>query len=97
MNADDELLQSIASKLQIVRDRVRGVALGYATGFYLYGEGGIGKSWAVLDELQLLNTDYRIHNTRMTAKGLFLELSEYPDHVHCLGRYGATVPGQDRR
>ena len=48
---DDDLhLQSYQSKLQLVRDYTKGVALGFSNGFFLYGTGGIAKSYTVLGE-----------------------------------------------
>jgi hypothetical protein len=43
--ADDLLLLRLDHKLQLVRDRIQGVAEGYATGLYLWGEGGKSKSF----------------------------------------------------
>jgi hypothetical protein len=37
-------LDSFHAKLDLVRDRVVGVAQGRTTGFYLFGPGGYGKS-----------------------------------------------------
>jgi hypothetical protein len=81
---EQEQLEALDGQSQMVRDRVRGVAEGWSTGFYLYGEGGIGKSYTVLDELETLGVDYRLTNTRLTPKGLFELLEDYPDKVHVL-------------
>src|SRR5919199_8045 len=43
--SEDDLLESLEGKLQLVRDRVRGVAEGFTTGLYLWGEGGTSKSF----------------------------------------------------
>ncbi len=74
-----ELLSTFEQRLQLVRDGTRGVAEGWQTGFYLWGEGGIGKSWTVLDELDKQGVD-----SRLTGKGLFELLEEYPDRVQVL-------------
>ena len=81
---DVELLANLDSKLAVVRDRTRSVALRYTTGFFLYGEGGMGKSYAVLTELDRLNADYKLHNSRMTGRGLFDALCDFPDSIHVL-------------
>jgi hypothetical protein len=81
---DRRHLQRFERRLQMVRDRTRGVAEGWQTGFYLWGSGGIGKSWTVVDELDRLGADYKLTNSRLTAKGLFALLEESPDVVHVL-------------
>jgi hypothetical protein len=85
---DQESVAAFDGRLQIVRDRTKGVAMGWNNGFYLWGAGGISKSWTVVDELHRLEEEglasYRITNSRMTAKGLFELLEEFPFHVHVL-------------
>ena len=81
---DRLLVEQFERRLTIVRDRTRGVEAGWHTGFYLWGEGGISKSWTVLDELDNLGANYRLTNSRLTAKGLFELIEEYPDLVHVL-------------
>jgi hypothetical protein len=49
---DRRYLDQLQARLQLVRDRVSGVVGGYATGLYLYGEGGAGKSYTVTEELK---------------------------------------------
>jgi len=83
--ADDlKHLEELEGKLQIIRDRTRSVALGYRNGLHLWGEGGIGKSYSVLSELDRLKADYVLNNSRLTGRGLFDLLMEYPDQVHVL-------------
>jgi hypothetical protein len=81
---DVKLLAELDSKMAVVRDRTRSVALHYTTGFFLYGDGGLGKSYAVLTELDRLKADYKLHNSRMTGRGLFDALSDFPESVHVL-------------
>src|ERR1700685_2053616 len=75
---------SLAKKLYLVRDHVTAVARGYKTGSYLYGSGGVGKSFTVLRHLESLGVPYQLFNSRMTAKGLFLALKSAPDAIHVL-------------
>jgi hypothetical protein len=82
-NGDDPL-RSLEKKLQVVRDLVTGVVMGFKTGFFLYGSGGVGKSYTVLHHLKYLDAGYQLYNSRMTAKGLFLALQHNPDAVHVL-------------
>jgi hypothetical protein len=77
-------LASLERKLHLVRDCVAGVVHGYDTGFYLYGAGGMGKSYTVLKHLTALEATYHLFNTRMTAKGLFQTLEKAPDAIHVL-------------
>jgi hypothetical protein len=82
--ADQRHLEEFERKLQLVRDRVAAVALGYATGFFVDGPGGVSKSYTVLQTLQGLQTNYRVSNSRMTGRGLYDTLAAYPDSVHVL-------------
>jgi hypothetical protein len=81
---DQEALASLEKKLHLVRDHVTAVGRGYKTGFYLYGTGGMGKSYTVLQHLESLGVTYQLFNSRMTAKGLFLTLQKAPDAIHVM-------------
>ncbi len=81
---DQKYLDLLEAKLQIIRDRTRSVARGYRNGLHLWGEGGIGKSYAVLSELDVLKADYALHNSRLTGRGLYDLLMEYPSILHVL-------------
>jgi hypothetical protein len=84
MAGDLAALESLVKKLQVICDLVTGVAKGFKHGLYLHGPGGIGKSFTVLDQLRLLDVQYQLHNSRMTAKGLFAALKDAPDAIHVL-------------
>jgi hypothetical protein len=85
MNIEDaENLERLERKLALIRDRVRSVALRYNCGFFLFGAGGSGKSFAVRGELESLGTRWVLHNSAMTAAGLFDMLHDLPEHVHVL-------------
>jgi hypothetical protein len=79
-----EALAALERKLHLVRDHVTAVARGYKSGYYLYGTGGMGKSYCVLRHLESLDVPYQLFNSRMTAKGLFLTLQWAPDAIHVL-------------
>jgi hypothetical protein len=83
-DADAALLASLEGKCQLIRDRVRGVVAGYSNGFYLHGPGGTSKSHTVVETLDALGARYKLANTRLTAKGLFDRLEEFPDQIHLL-------------
>lgn len=77
-------LAQLEAKLQMVRDRVVSVAKGYTTGMYLHGEGGVGKSFTVVRELDRLRCDYQLFNSHMTGRGLYDQLKKLPGSVHVL-------------
>jgi len=79
---DAENLERLEKKIGLIRDRVRAVALRYNTGLFLFGEGGSGKSYAVRGELDSLGTSWLLHNSAMSAAGLFEALQDLPDIVH---------------
>src|SRR5262245_4449284 len=82
--ADPGALANLERKLALVRDWVTAVASGYQTGLYLHGSGGLGKSHTVLRQLEKLEANYKLFNSRMTAKGLFRALEKAQDCVHVL-------------
>lgn len=85
MNIENaENLERLEKKLALIRDRVRSVALRYNTGFFLFGAGGSGKTHAVRGELESLGTRWILHNSTMTAAGLFDMLHDLSEHVHLL-------------
>jgi hypothetical protein len=81
---DEEALEALEAKLQLVRDRVRGVAAGFHPGFYLWGRGGCSKSFSVEAVLKETDTPYKLSNGNITPKALFELLRDYPDIVHVL-------------
>src|SRR4051794_2934975 len=81
---DQSHLETLDRKLMVIRDRVTSVVRGYTTGFFLYGEGGNCKSYTVVQELERLRADYKLHNSRMTGRGLFDVLRKHPDSIHLL-------------
>jgi len=83
-NPDEVHLAAYEAKLQLVRDYTKGVALGFSNGFFLFGTGGIAKSFTVLGELQRLGVDFKLFNSRMSGRGLFDALAEYPKSIHVL-------------
>jgi hypothetical protein len=71
-------------KLRLIDDRVTAVVRGYSTGLFLYGSGGLGKSYSVYRRLEALDCHPKTFNSRMTALGLFRALQRAPDSVHVL-------------
>jgi hypothetical protein len=84
MNDHERLLASLEHKLKFIRVRTTGVAEGWATGFYLFGEGGTSKSYTVEETLKDLGKPYKVSNSRITGKGLFELLRDFPDMTHLI-------------
>lgn len=81
---DDKLLETYDRRLKPVRDFTRGVAEGYQTGLYVWGEAGISKTFTVKDTLEKLDAGFLLLNSRITAKGLFHALRSAPDMIFVL-------------
>lgn len=82
--AHEAALASLSRKLHLVGDLTTAVARGYKSGLYLYGDGGLGKSYTVLRHLEKLDVPFKLFNSRMTPKGLFLTLQGAPSAIHIL-------------
>lgn len=82
--ADQRFLATLEQKLQVVRDFTGSVASGRTSGFFLWGKGGVGKSHTVIEELERRQVPYKLYNSRMTGRGLYNALEEFPDAVHLL-------------
>jgi len=74
-------LHELDRRLAVVRDRVRGVALGHHPGFYLFGRPGTSKTYIVRTTLNRLGVPYYYHDGHLTPMGLFDLLAEYHDRV----------------
>ena len=55
---EKEHLELLKSKLDHIGDAVKGIVKHFHTGLFLYGEGGTGKSYKVLETLRALQTKY---------------------------------------
>jgi hypothetical protein len=77
----DPHLANLEKKLQLLRDDVASVALGYHTGMLVYGVGGIGKSFTVAAQLRAMNVMVRSNTARMTGRALFDHLRQFPDEI----------------
>ena len=74
-------LHSLQQRLAVVRDRVRGVARGHYTGFYLFGRPGTSKTHTVRMTLDELGIPYEYHSGHLTPMGLFDLLAQHHDRV----------------
>jgi hypothetical protein len=75
-------LASLEVKYQAIRDRTTLCAEGFGNGAYIWGEGGIGKSFAVIERLRDLRKPYILHNTRLSSPAFFQTLEKHPKEVH---------------
>lgn len=51
---------------------------------FISGEGGTSKTFTVNQTLESVGTRFKVTNTRLTGKGLFELLDNYPDIIHVL-------------
>lgn len=72
-------LESINKKQALLADHVEGVAKGYSLGCFIYGAGGLGKTYTALETLKRLGVSYQLVNSRITGRGLIDQLAEYPN------------------
>lgn len=77
MLTPDELaaIGRLEGRYELIRRATLLTAQGHNTGFCIWGEGGIGKSFQVLKTLREAKTPHRVINTRLTAAG-FADLLE---------------------
>jgi len=78
---DQRHLDDLERTLQVVRDNIDRVVDRTATGYYLHGRGGVGKSYTVLNRLDERRADYVLLNSRSTGRALFNDLAARPDAV----------------
>jgi hypothetical protein len=81
---DQDALARLDRKQQLIRDRVVGVVRRYTFGLVITGRGGTGKSWIVTEELERQSAPSILHNSHVTARGLFDELKAHPDIIHVI-------------
>ena len=81
---EPDYYQAFLRQLAIVRDRVRGVVCGEATGLYLHGRPGTSKSHTICSTLDMLGANYRVANGHLTPMGLFDLLDENRDRITVL-------------
>lgn len=84
-------LKSLDHKIQLVRDRVAGVATHRHTGFLMSGRGGIGKSRTIFTELEQREVSYKLSNSHMTPRALFDQLEAFPEALHVIEDIEALV------
>lgn len=74
-------LEELNRRQAVIRDRVRGVALGHHTGFYLFGRPGTAKTYTVRKTLEKEGCPCHYHDGHLTPMGLFDLLAEQHDRV----------------
>jgi hypothetical protein len=83
---DDDItaLAKLDSKMECIRVAVKSLSGRYQSGFFLWGEGGCGKSYTIFEELRRQRAKYVLHNSRLTARGLADALERAPDDIHVI-------------
>lgn len=81
---DKDHLTRMNKKLQVLSDRVEGVAKGYYDGVIISGRGGTGKSFRVAEELERLGVSWQLTNSHLTPRGLFDLLDAHRDAIHVI-------------
>lgn len=79
---DRKHLATLKQKNKELTDQVLLCSEGHSNGLYIHGEGGIGKSHAVITTLEAEGIDYCLHNTRLTAPAFFQSLLKNKNKVH---------------
>jgi len=82
--SDRKPLSTLQQKIDIVKDRVRGVAERYYNGVYIVGRPGTSKTFSINQELDYCAKNWKYQNARISGMGLFDLLAEYPHHVIAL-------------
>jgi hypothetical protein len=78
---NDAPLKELDLRLAVIRDRVKGVALRHHTGLYLFGRAGTGKTHAVKQILNRIESPCEYHLGHLTPMGLFDLLDKYCDRT----------------
>jgi hypothetical protein len=79
------LLDELSSRQAIVRNMVRSVARGYATGLYLFGPPGTAKTYTVKQTLDHEFPEVPVYRSgQLTLMGLFDLITENPDKLFVL-------------
>jgi len=76
-----ENLKSLRDKQSLIKDRIRAVASGRATGAYFCGRPGTSKTYLVRTTLKLLGCSYDYRSGRVTPQGLFKLIEKNPESV----------------
>lgn len=83
LTAEDRThLASLKKKTQVIQDRVTLCAEGFGNGVYIWGEGGIGKSFNCLTTLTELKKPYILHNTRLSGPAFFKSIEKHSKEPH---------------
>jgi hypothetical protein len=89
---NDDLLE-LNQRQSVVRDRVRGVAHGHSTGFYLFGRPGTAKTHTVLRALDACGREFKYISGHITAMGLYELLAKHNSGVLVLDDLPAIFRG----
>ena len=83
-DADLKHLANYECKLQLVKDQTTLCARGYWSSLYVHGSGGIGKSFAVLSQLDAMGIKPVLHNTRLSGPAFFNSIEQHSKELHVI-------------
>jgi hypothetical protein len=83
-DADLNHLAIYERKLQLVKDQTTLCARGYWNGLYVHGSGGVGKSFAVLTQLDAMGIKPVLHNTRLSGPAFFNSIEQHSKELHVI-------------
>ena len=80
---EHEHLSQIKRKQQTIRDDVHQLIAGYCNGVFISGEGGIGKSYCIQDELdkRIGKSGYVLINSNLTARAFYNIMRDNPTRI----------------
>ena len=81
---DEDHLATLGDKMAMVKRAVRQVINRKVNGLYLWGSGGIGKTYTITQELEQAGCDFKQLSGNITARGLFDLLYDNPNSIHLL-------------
>lgn len=83
--ADQKALKTFRARAHDITDAVAAVVHGRATGCYIWGPPGTGKSHTVMSALRAEgHTRPKHHKSKLTGRALFDELSKHPNSIHLI-------------
>ncbi len=81
---DKTALKNLDEKLAEIKDLTTLCASGDLNGAYIWGEGGIGKSYSAIEQLKKMKIEFRLHNTRLSGRAFYNLLDAYPKSVYVI-------------
>lgn len=84
-------LKTLEDKYREIKDLVFLCAKGHSNGAYIWGDPGIGKSYAAIQQLEVMDHPYELRNTRLSAPGLFKDFKRSPTGLFLIEDIESTM------